>query len=55
MDQGARAQRASSSFPDSFSHLIIMAAALTSSSTLLTGQPLGGQEGGWRIMGRWPS
>ena len=44
---GARAQRTSSSFPDSFSHLMIMAASLTSSSTLLTGQPLGGEKGGW--------
>ena len=38
---GARAQRTSSSFPDSFSHLIIMAAALTSSSNLLTGSRWG--------------
>ena len=48
---GARAQRTSSSFPDSFSHLIIMAAALTSSSTLLTGQPLEG-EAKWRFVTR---
>ena len=43
---GARAQRTLSSFPDSFSHLIIMAAFLTSSSTLLTGQPLEVRRGG---------
>ena len=47
---GARAQRASSSFPDSFSHLIIMAAAWTSSSTLLTGQPLGVRRRGCGVM-----
>ena len=51
MHHGARAQRTSSSFPDSFSHLIIMAAFLTSSSTLLTGQPLEGEEG-WRFLTR---
>ena len=39
MRHGARDQRAASSLPDSFSYLIIIAATLTSSSTLL-GQPL---------------
>ena len=52
---GARAQRTSSSFPDSFSHLIIHGRRLDQLIDLLTGQPLGGEEGGWRIMGRWPS
>ena len=39
---GARAQRTSSSFPDSFSHLIIMAASLSSSSTCAQGSRWGG-------------
>ena len=43
---GARAQRTSSSFPDSFSHLIIMAAALTSSSTCSQGSRWGVRKGG---------
>ena len=43
---GARAQRASSSFPDSFSHLIIMAASLTSSSTCSQGSRWGVRKGG---------
>ena len=41
MHHDARAQRAASRLPDSFSHLIIIAATLTSSSTLLR-QPLEG-------------
>ena len=45
MDQSARAQRPLTSFTDSFSHLIIMA-ALSSSSTLLTKQPLEGLKRG---------
>ena len=43
---GARAQRTSSSFPDSFSHLIITAASLTSSSTCSQGSRWGVRKGG---------
>ena len=46
---GARAQRTSRTFPDSFSHLIIMAASLSSSSTCSQGSRWGGEERWWFV------
>ena len=40
MDQGARAQRASSSFPDSFSPLMVVTGSMTSSSPAAAERPL---------------
>ena len=52
---GARAQRTSSSFPDSFSHLIITAASLTSSSTCSQGSRWGVRKGGAESREEWPN
>ena len=54
MHHDARAQRAASRLPDWFSYLIIIAATLTSSSTLLR-QPLEGvSRGGGFSLDVWP-